>query len=33
MDFDAIRAAAKGYESAMTAFLRDLIRIPGERLR
>ncbi|HIT69173.1 MAG TPA: YgeY family selenium metabolism-linked hydrolase [Candidatus Aphodomonas merdavium] len=30
MDFDAIRAAAKGYESAMTAFLRDLIRIPGE---
>ncbi len=30
MDFDAIRAAARGYEGAMTAFLRDLIRIPGE---
>lgn len=30
MDFEKIREAAKGYEKDMTAFLRDLIAIPGE---
>ncbi|MEG0768213.1 MAG: YgeY family selenium metabolism-linked hydrolase, partial [Clostridia bacterium] len=30
MNFDAIRAAAQGYEQAMTRFLRDLIALPGE---
>ena len=30
MDFNAIKKAAQGYEAAMTGFLRDLIRIPGE---
>lgn len=30
MDFDAIKAAAKGYEADMTRFLRDLIAIPSE---
>jgi len=30
LDFDAIKKAAQGYESAMTKFLRDLIKIPGE---
>lgn len=30
MKFDEIKAAAKGYEAAMTKFLRDLVKIPGE---
>jgi len=30
MDFEKIRDAAAGYEQAMTKFLRDLVRIPGE---
>jgi putative selenium metabolism hydrolase len=30
MDFGKIKAAARGYAGDMTAFLRDLIRIPGE---
>lgn len=30
MDFEAIKKAAQGYEGAMTKFLRDLVRIPGE---
>ncbi|MGL4982776.1 MAG: YgeY family selenium metabolism-linked hydrolase [Treponemataceae bacterium] len=30
MDFSAIKAKAEGYEKNMTAFLRDLIAIPGE---
>ena len=30
MDFSKVKAAAEGYEMAMTAFLRDLIAIPGE---
>jgi len=30
MNFDAIKSAAKGYESDMTKFLRDLIAIPSE---
>ena len=30
MNFEAIRAAAKGYEADMTRFLRDLIAIPSE---
>ena len=30
MDFTKVKAAAEGYEKAMTAFLRDLIAIPGE---
>jgi len=30
MDFEQVKAAAQGYEKAMTAFLRDLIAIPGE---
>ncbi len=30
MDFIKVKAAAQGYEKAMTAFLRDLIAIPGE---
>ena len=30
MNFEQVRAAAQGYEKAMTAFLRDLIAIPGE---
>ena len=30
MDFAKIKAAAQGYETDMTAFLRDLIAIPGE---
>jgi len=30
MDFEAIRAKAEGYEKDMTAFLRDLVRIPAE---
>ena len=30
MDFEKVKAAAQGYEKNMTAFLRDLIAIPGE---
>jgi len=30
MDFNAVKNAAKGYEAAMTRFLRDLVAIPGE---
>jgi len=30
MDFNAVKDAAKGYEAAMTRFLRDLVAIPGE---
>ena len=30
MDFSKVKAAAEGYEKTMTAFLRDLIAIPGE---
>lgn len=30
MDFEKVKAAAQGYEKDMTAFLRDLIAIPGE---
>ena len=30
MDFEKIKASAESYRPAMTAFLRDLIRIPGE---
>ena len=30
MDFEKVKVAAQGYEKAMTAFLRDLIAIPGE---
>lgn len=30
MDFDRIKQAARAYEPAMTGFLRDLVRIPGE---
>lgn len=30
MDFNKIKEAAAGYEKAMTKFLRDLVRIPGE---
>ena len=30
MDFRKVKAAAEGYEQAMTKFLRDLVRIPGE---
>lgn len=30
MNFDQIKSAAQGYEEAMTKFLRDLVRIPGE---
>ncbi|HNW87059.1 MAG TPA: YgeY family selenium metabolism-linked hydrolase [Candidatus Limiplasma sp.] len=30
MEFDKVKAAAQGYEKNMTAFLRDLIAIPGE---
>ena len=30
MDFEKVKASAEGYEKAMTAFLRDLIAIPGE---
>ncbi|MBU5627512.1 YgeY family selenium metabolism-linked hydrolase [Oscillibacter sp. MSJ-2] len=30
MNFEAIQAAAKGYEADMTRFLRDLIAIPSE---
>ena len=30
MDFNAIKAAAQGYEADMTRFLRDLIAIPSE---
>ncbi|NMB94253.1 MAG: YgeY family selenium metabolism-linked hydrolase, partial [Flexilinea flocculi] len=30
MDFEAIKKAAKGYETDMTRFLRDLIAIPSE---
>ena len=30
LDFGAIKKAAQGYEKAMTKFLRDLIRLPGE---
>ena len=30
MNGETIRAAARGYEAAMTAFLRDLVRLPGE---
>jgi len=30
MDFEQVKASAQGYEQAMTAFLRDLIAIPGE---
>ena len=30
MDFELVKAAAQGYEQAMTRFLRDLIAIPGE---
>lgn len=30
MDFDKIKSSAEGYEKAMTKFLRDLVKIPGE---
>jgi len=30
MDFDKIKESAQGYEGAMSSFLRDLIRLPGE---
>ncbi len=30
LDFKKINEAAQGYEKAMTKFLRDLVRIPGE---
>lgn len=30
MDFENIKKAAAGYEQAMTKFLRDLVKIPGE---
>lgn len=30
MEFDKIKAAAQGYEKAMTKFLRELVKIPGE---
>ena len=30
MEFEKIKSAAKGYEAAMTKFLRDLVKIPGE---
>ena len=30
MDFDRIREAARGYEKDMTAFLRAIVRHPGE---
>ncbi len=30
MNFQAIKEAAEGYKPAMSAFLRDLIRLPGE---
>ena len=30
MDFEKIKLAAEGYRADMTAFLRDLIAIPGE---
>ncbi|MDR1765039.1 MAG: YgeY family selenium metabolism-linked hydrolase [Lachnospiraceae bacterium] len=30
MDYEKIKLAAQGYEKDMTAFLRDLVRIPGE---
>ena len=30
MEFNNIKEAAKGYEQAMTKFLRDLVKIPGE---
>ena len=30
MDYGKINEAAKGYEAAMTKFLRDLVAIPGE---
>jgi len=30
IDFDAVKKAAQGYESDMSKFLRDLIRLPGE---
>jgi putative selenium metabolism hydrolase len=30
MDFQAIKGAAEAYKADMTAFLRDLVRLPGE---
>ncbi len=30
MDFEQVKTAAQGYEKAMTAFLRELIALPGE---
>ncbi len=30
LDFDQIQKSAEGYEKAMTKFLRELVRIPGE---
>lgn len=30
LNFDAIKEAAKGYEAAMTKFLRDVIKLPSE---
>ena len=30
MDYEKIKEAAKGYEAAMTKFLRELVAIPGE---
>ena len=30
MDFEAIKAAAAGYQADMTRFLRDMIAIPSE---
>lgn len=30
LDFAKIKAAAEGYEAAMTKFLRELVKIPGE---
>ena len=31
MDYSQINAAAEGYKADMTRFLRDLVKIPGER--
>src|SRR5699024_11364291 len=30
LDFNKIKEAAQGYEAAMTKFIRDLVKIPGE---
>ena len=31
MDFNAVNAAAEGYREDMVKFLRDLVKIPGDR--